>query len=150
MSADADTDTLLTTRRAAERANCSERWIRKLVKKALVEARGKGNGRRVSLASLEKYLATHRRFPELTPEQFLPTDAESGYGRIMSELMRKLPPLSQTRSAARKLGIPESLLERQIESGAVPSVAIGEHLMVPRFWLVEKLAQAQGLSRNGR
>jgi excisionase family DNA binding protein len=138
-----------TTRGAATALGCSERQIRRLLSSGKLKAEGSGNERRITAASIDAYRA-QRRFSDLSADMSSPSEADLGYRRAVQKLTKSLPALSQIGATARRLGIPEPLLRREIESRAVPSVAIGEHLMVPRFWLVEKLAQAQGFSRNGR
>lgn len=137
------TEPTTTTRGAAEALGIGDRQVRRLIKAKRLDVTGSGQGRRITWESIERYREEVRK-ADISPDMSLRMSASSVQDRTMEKLIRTIPPLSQPRSAARRLGIATAVLEDLLRTGQAPSIVIGAERFVPRHWLVDVLAQANG------
>jgi excisionase family DNA binding protein len=135
------TDTF-TTLQAALKLGFTQRHVKRLVKKRELRTTGKGNRRRITGASIERYAAKKKW--DQRGDLSLCKAEDPGKNKNVAAMIRALPPLSAPRSAARRLGIPEGDLQKLVRTGDVPVITIGRRQFIPRGWLSQVLLAADG------
>jgi Helix-turn-helix domain len=135
----------LSYRHCAERMGRSVRQVQRLVKAGRLKATGEGQKRRIALGSIEELLAEEREKYSVTLTDMSSTMSPvPGYGEVVQRLIKSLPPLNAPRSVSRRLGISLSEVEALLRTGDMPCIRLGSSVFVPRKFLVDLLARADG------
>ena len=134
----------LPYRAAAERIGRSRRSIERLVRSGVLKTTGTGQHKRVTVESLNEYRRQTNH--DKTADNSLSMSAVSKYQRTVKRILKDVRPLTSTRDAADRLGIPVAEIEAMVASNSIPSIPIGPRRYIPAFWLVATLAQATGAS----
>jgi excisionase family DNA binding protein len=134
----------ITAPEAAARLGHSLRHVRRLVRNGVLKTEGTGNRRRITMESVRRF--AERKKWDISSDMSLLAGGNFGHDQIVQRMIRALPPLSEPRAAAKKLGVPPGEFEQLITEGSIPVIRIGARAFVPRVWLGRLLASADGIA----